>query len=329
MNKPMNDDAKSLQVMAELSAATCLEDLYPVLHANRYTAGWHKKTPSLWKEPRKTYLPQHWRYREARLAMDRAGEWISTELAERRNLLMFNPVEGNEYATARSIVSAYQMIKGKEYAKTHRHTPNALRLILDTRPGVFTVVNGIKLPMNPGDVLLTPNWSWHSHYNEGEANGYWIDFLDVPLVHLLEPMFFEVQEGDTQPVTSEPAQSEFAFPQAWAEAHLARMAPDAHGVRRLVLPTVQHMPSMHLAHALIPKGGRTGVSRSTAHRIFAVMKGKGSARIGEQEFHWEFGDTLVVPGWTHFEFSASDEALLFQVNDEPLMRMLGFYRQES
>jgi gentisate 1,2-dioxygenase len=54
-----------------------------------------------------------------------------------------------------------------------------------------------------------------------------------------------------------------------------------------------------------------------------------SARIGEQEFHWEFGDTLVVPGWTHFEFSASEEALLFQVNDEPLMRMLGFYRQES
>ena len=35
MNKPMNDDAQSLQVMAELSAATCLDDLYPVLHANR------------------------------------------------------------------------------------------------------------------------------------------------------------------------------------------------------------------------------------------------------------------------------------------------------
>ena len=42
----------------------------------------------------------------------------------------------------------------------------------------------------PGDVVLTPSWSWHGHANESDATSYWIDFLDIPFVHLTEAMFF-------------------------------------------------------------------------------------------------------------------------------------------
>ena len=41
-------------------------------------------------------------------------------------------------------------------------------------------------------MLLTPNWSTHGHGNHSKACAYWLDFLDAPLVQLLEPMFFEV-----------------------------------------------------------------------------------------------------------------------------------------
>ncbi len=94
------------------------------------------------------------------------------------------------------MVTAYQMIMPGEWARSHRHTPNALRLILDSEPGTYTEVDGVKIAMEPGDVLLTPNWSSHGHGNNSRACAYWLDFLDVPLVQLLEPMFFEPAEEE-------------------------------------------------------------------------------------------------------------------------------------
>lgn len=38
--------------------------------------------------------------------------------------------------------------------------------------------------MAAGDVVLTPNWCWHGHGNDGNVRGYWLDFLDVPLMQL-------------------------------------------------------------------------------------------------------------------------------------------------
>jgi gentisate 1,2-dioxygenase len=88
------------------------------------------------------------------------------------------------------------MIMPGEKARSHRHTPNALRLIVDAEPGAYTIVNGERLSMMPGDVVLTPNWCWHGHGNDSRSNAYWLDVLDVPLVHLLEPMFFEPHPDD-------------------------------------------------------------------------------------------------------------------------------------
>ncbi|MGH7087929.1 MAG: cupin domain-containing protein, partial [Stellaceae bacterium] len=168
-----------------------LDELYPQLAAIGLGAGWNKPTPSLWPAPRLSFRPFHWRYAEAKGALDAAGRLINTELAERRNLILVNPLDGNEYASARTLVAAYQMIMPGEKARSHRHTPNALRLVLDAAPGAYTTVNGKRLPMGANDVVLTPNWCWHGHGNDGKSPAYWLDFLDVPLVHLLDPMFFE------------------------------------------------------------------------------------------------------------------------------------------
>ena len=76
--------------------------------------------------------PHVWIYAQAKGALDAAGRLINTELAERRNLVLHNPAEG--YATSRTIVAAYQMIMPGEKARSHRHTPNALRLISTPSP---------------------------------------------------------------------------------------------------------------------------------------------------------------------------------------------------
>ena len=113
---------------------------------------------------------------------------------------MRNPVEGNRYATVRTLVAAYQMIRPGEVARSHRHTPNALRLILDSHGTYTTVDGGQRVEMRPGDVLLTPNWCWHSHENVGREDCYWLGFLGVPTVHLLEPMFFRQHPAASRPI---------------------------------------------------------------------------------------------------------------------------------
>jgi len=302
------------------------DDLYRLFAVNRYTAGWHKKRPSLWAEPTADFQPLHWRYRDAVVALDRAGEWIGIDLAERRNLIMYNPIGDNDYATVRTVISAYQMIKPDEYARTHRHTPNALRLILDAEPGLYTVVEGVKLPMNAGDVLLTPNWCWHSHYNEGRQNGYWLDFLDVPLVHLLGPMFYEQYPGGTQPVTSQPNSHPFVYSRAWVEQQIAKEPANRNGVRHLALPSREYIPTLELSYWKMPKGATTGVCRSTASRVFAATAGAGRASVGDLHTEWLRGDVLAVPSWMRFEIVASDDAMLFEVSDAPALQLLGFYR---
>src|SRR5258708_17161421 len=145
----------------DLAQSGSLEELYGKLEKVRMGAGWNKPTPSLWASPRKTFVPAHWAYGQARGALDAAGRLINTELAERRNLILVNPAEGNTYGTVRTLVAAYQMIMPGEGARAHRHTPNALRLILDAEPGTYTEVDGTNIAMAPGHVLLTPNCSAH------------------------------------------------------------------------------------------------------------------------------------------------------------------------
>lgn len=310
----------------QIDNARGLEDLYPALDSSRMTAGWHKKRPSLWKEPRTQFQPLHWSYELGKSALDQAGRWIGTELAERRNLLLFNPVGDNDYATLRTMVVAYQMIKPGEYARAHEHTPNALRLILDAAPGCYTVVDGVKLPMRTGDVLLTPGGCYHSHYNEGESNAYWIDVLDVPLVHALEPMLFSELPGKTQEVRESPQSHPFYFPPAQTGPALAQMSAQA-GVKVLKLPTQPHIRTLDISLIDLQAGARRACVRSTASRVLAVVHGSGTFRAGALETRWSAGDVLAVPCWCAHEIEATQDARFLEVCDEPVMRALGFYRE--
>lgn len=312
----------------QLRATTSLDELYPLLADLRMTPGWHKKRPSLWKQPSTPFQPLHWRYEVGRIALDQAGQWIGTDLAERRNYLLFNPVGDNDYDTVRTLVVAFQMIKPGEYARAHWHTPNAMRLILDAEPGCYTVVDGVKLPMRRGDFLLTPGGCWHSHYNEGSSNAYWIDILDVPLVHLLEPMFFAEHPDRNQAVESEPDEHPFYFPPQRTQPDL-EAAPAENGLQRLCLDTEEHIPTVATGYLKLAGGAERDFGRNTASRIFAVTAGRGTARVGELVVEWSRGDVIAVPSWTPYALSAHEDAVLLEVSDEPVLRKLGFYRENG
>jgi gentisate 1,2-dioxygenase len=313
-----------------LARSPTLEALYPQLASIGLGAGWNKPTPSLWPEPHKSFPAYHWRYGQAKGALDAAGRLINTELAERRNLILINPLEGNGYATARTLVAAYQMIMPKEKARSHRHTPNALRLVIDGAPGAYTTVNGKKLPMVAKDVVLTPNWCWHGHGNDSDGCAYWLDFLDVPLVHLLDPMFFEPHPEEFEDDAPEAPDSPFIFPWAETERRLAEAAPDPsgrHGVSvELGRPALD---TMALYMMRLAPGRATTSYRTTANTLYAVVEGEGTTTVDGERFQWARGDVVVVPSWRTQSHRAADGAVLFRVTDEPVMGRLGFLRSED
>lgn len=306
-------------------ALPSLDTLYPLLAKAGFGAGWNKVEPAIWPEPRKNYLPTRWRWREARNGLHAAGSLIDTELAERRNLVLVNPISGNHYGSLRTIVAAYQMIRPNERARSHRHSPNALRLILEGE-GAYTVVDGQRLDMHPGDVVLTPGGSWHGHGNEGTEDCYWIDVLDVPLVQLLEPMFIELHPLAFETQFESVVDSPFVFPWAETTRRLDETTRDADGGRQIEL-NAPSMPTLDLVMQKYDAGARSLARYTTANDILSVVSGAGVTDIDGQTFTWVAGDIIGVPGWRPYHHEVVEESVLFRVSDEKSQRALGLYRE--
>jgi gentisate 1,2-dioxygenase len=302
-----------------------LDELYAMLDRVQMKNGWNKPTPSLYPEPKPKFVPAHWRYADARAALHAAGRLVGTEWAERRNLIMANPVPGNDYATVTTLVGAYQMVKGGETARSHRHTPNAMRIVIEAAPRTYTIVDGVKVPMLPGDVLLTPNGCWHGHSNESDAEAYWIDVLDAPLVQHLGPMFFEPHADDLEPAGRVDEGSPMRFAYSEFKPRLLAAAETAPGVRLLELGPPRLATFDRVAVALAA-GAEWHCARSTVNRIFTVIEGSGVSRMGGKEFKWAPGDMLAAPAWREHAHHAETDAVLLCVSDEPLLRMLGWVR---
>ena len=309
-----------------LRSAGSLEELYRALATVDMGPGWNKSTPSLYPSPKKKFPAAIWHYAQAKAALDAAGRLINTELAERRNLIMQNPA-GGSYATSRTIVAAYQMIMPGEKARSHRHTPNALRLIIDADPGAYTIVNGERLSMMPGDVVLTPNWCWHGHGNDSRANAYWLDVLDVPLVHLLEPMFFEPHPEEFEKETVVANASPMHFSWCDTERRLAEAAARSNGQPAEIALGDPALDTMALSMIELKAGQGTAARKVMANSVFGVAKGSGVTEVEAATLSWNRGAVIVVPAWQSHVHRSEDGAVLFRVTDEPVMEKLGFLRE--
>jgi gentisate 1,2-dioxygenase len=309
---------------------TALERINQQVSGLNLLAGWSERPggPSMWGEPRVGFAPGVWRYEQARELLERSAGLLTTEQTERRNLIMVNPTPGNTYATVRTQVLAYQMILPGERARTHRHSPHAGRLVLDVDPGAYTVVNGMKIPMEAGDVVLTPGWHWHGHGHDGQKAAFWIDFLDVPLVQLLDPMFFEPFPGGFQE-PSDDAGDPSSLVYRWTDtvARLEAAHPDPVHGRRVELGSPA-LPTIGLAMQRLDPATRTTAYRTTAHHQYCVVEGAGSTTVNGTRTSWSRGDVVTVPAWTTHHHETEVGATLLAISDEPLQRYCGYFRTE-
>ena len=309
----------------DFNRAGNMEELLSLLGEAGIENGWAKREPSMYSVPKQNFIGAHWSYAQARAALDAAGRFVNTELAERRNLILNNPVPGNYYPTVTTLVTAYQMVKAGETARSHRHTANAMRLVMEGGPGMYTIVDGKKIPMIPNDVLLTPNWCWHAHSNETKNNAYWIDFLDVPLTHLVGPMFFDHHEDMIEKTDVVDENSPARFPFQQTVARLAAAEEFTPGCRRIELGNPA-MATIAIHVTRLDPGASFSEEPSTLSRVFAVMQGEADAVVDGRAFSTKRGDIVAAPSTKAAKWTAKNEVYLLRVSDEPLLKYLNWLR---
>jgi len=104
-----------------------------------------------------------------------------------------------------------------------------------------------------------------------------------------------------------------------------------HGVKmRYVNPATggSPMPTIAAFLQLLPKGFESAPYRSTDATIFCAAEGRGTTRIGDQQFEWRPRDVFVVPSWTPVTHRVQDESVLFSFSDRPAQEALGLWREQ-
>jgi gentisate 1,2-dioxygenase len=304
-------------------------------------------------KPRPKTKPTHWRYEALRPLLLRAGELTPIEKAERRVLVLANPGHGDESMQASSaIYLGMQLLLPGEWAPSHRHTPNAVRMVVEGE-GAWTTVEGEKCPMSRGDLILTPTGLWHEHGHDGSEPVVWLDVLDLPLVHYLEASYhLNGERQATQPgrgdraytrggIVPTPlfARSNRAYPvlrYPWAEARAALLALaedqpalDAVQVTYTNPETGGHAENILGFHALMLRPGQVlGLPARSPAAVYHCIEGGARVAADDACFALAEADTCCVPGCTPVQItnaSATQPAFLFIADETPLHQKLGLY----
>ena len=284
-------------------------------------------------------VPAHWSYDKVRPFLEESVRLITKKDADRRVLVMENPVLRGSSFISQSLFAGQQIIMPGEVAPSHRHSPNALRFVVEGE-GAYTSVDGVKMKMRPGDFIVTPNFMWHDHGNEGNQAVVWMDGLDTPFTSLFGAHFRENYPQDIYPVTHTCHQvdeysAHFLYPWQTSLDQLLAMPltkiDPAHGMKlRYTNPQTGKDPFTTIAAFLqmLPKGFQGQTYRSTDHTVFNVAQGSCLLEVGTQTYHLATHDVMVIPAWESYRFSSSEMSILFSFSDRSAQQALGFWREE-
>jgi gentisate 1,2-dioxygenase len=136
-------------------------------------------------------VPYLWRCAEdIEPILERAVELITMDDSERRSLVLVNPGLAPRRATVSTMYTAYRLNDANEIMPPHKHSPSAIRFGLKGS-GNFTGVDGENIVFGPGDMVLTPNDTWHNHGTVGNEQALNLSVLDLPLVETLNATHFD------------------------------------------------------------------------------------------------------------------------------------------
>lgn len=316
-------------------------------------------------QPTSRAVPFLWKKKAILEVLDKAKNLleVGTGSIDRRAVYLVNP--GMKYlephgwgGATQTLYVAVQALNPGEIAPPHRHMTSALRFIMEGK-GASGVVNSVKYNFEPGDYVITPEWCWHDHINEGDETVLWMDCLDIPFTSALTSSFFEMYPEPRQPIE---------FPEDYGTKRYAggmvrpisdrkpspapigrytwdltkqsidgqsEFEPDAFDgfAVEYINPTTGKDANGRIGARMqkLPANFKGKAHRHTHSSVYHVHKGSGYTVINGERFDWEQGDFFVVPVWAVHEHvnTSEEDAFLFSTNDLPIMELFGFEREEA
>jgi len=316
-------------------------------------------------------VPYSWKYSEARKRLMELSNLLTQDEAERRNINFVNPAlrDFMPAAALPTLRGGIQLLLPGEKAFSHRHSANAFRFILEApKTGAYTTVEGNKLPMHMGDLILTPNWTWHDHHNEGDSHVIWYDGLDVLLAYLVGGVFYQemkdISDKQYQPILHEansitdsygpglihrktmfpdhiPVSDNtlIYYPYSKARQLLQNLADQGAGnphegiLVEYVNPVNNEsaFPSMNNSIRLVQGKSKVEAMHRTENIIFITVEGSVTFHLPDgKTFETRPHDVTALPSWVPYSITNTNKeaAILFSQSDKPLFQKLGFYREQ-
>ncbi len=287
-------------------------------------------------------LPHRWRWKEISPFLYKIGEIARNadvkplETTDRQGILLTNPGLGGRLQITNSIRAAIAIYNPGDVAPAHIHSPNASRTILSDKGG-YTNVEGEKCVCRRGDIVFTPNGTWHDHGNEDSEPMIWIDMLDWPLMEYLDCVWVDQDYRDpgggnskSQPVTHQDGHSTRLYgsgglkpvldsnQRGWGQG----MSPMFHfrgadiratleglkdqdgdpfeGIKMQIVNPVSGKPiypTLDYSAQLLRPGEETQFKRETSSAYALVIAGKGFSEIGSERYDWEENDVMAIPNF--------------------------------
>jgi len=299
------------------------------LASGRVAAGQMKTLPHLWRWSE--FSPYLHRISE----IARKADVSPIEFADRQSILLLNPGLNGRLQVTNTIRCAISIYNPGDVAPVHLHSPNASRTILSENGG-YTVVEGERCEASRGDLILTPNGTWHDHGNDSNEPVIWIDMLDWPLIEFLDIAWVDHDmpgaQGNArvQPTTKSNGFARRLYgrggmlptfvshqvgvgrrPAPLIHYRGADVLDTLHGLRNekgdpyegikidFVNPATGEpvFTTLNYSAQLLRPGEATQLKRETAGTFYVVIEGSGATEVGGKRFEWGRNDIFVAPNF--------------------------------
>lgn len=309
--------------------------------------------------------PWVWRWADVLPCLLEAGALVPIDDRMRmRTIGLHLPDQRSPQSTTPTLTLTLQHLGPGEITESHRHTRTSLYFFVQGN-GTTTIAEGERQPMEPGDLLIQPSWTWHGTTNTGTEPSIWLTVQDTGLINTFDVEFRDSYSGGgVQPAskpegyyrqrlglyrTSADLQTEGAFfpiKYPWTET-LAMLealaaAEESDPYDGVVLDYKNPLTggpttlTMGCRVQMLRPGEETRSHRHTGHTIYHVVRGSGLAQVGtdgedEETLEWAERDCFFIPPWRWHRFrntSSTEPLILFSVNDHPLLEVTRLYREE-
>ncbi len=324
------------------------KDYSKQIHELHMTEGWwwdvpgFKPRPDQPTEPTSPVVPHIWKWSEVRPLLLESGDLVGLgqgrRKAERRVLVLNNPGMGGQYAITNTYFGDLQLIKPGEAAPSHRHTTTAVRFVFEGSRG-WTTVEGERVYLSPGDIVLNPQWAWHDHGNDGPDNFLFFDVLDIPLLTSLASATWDFDyvkvTGDVNKTVQDlKAPNNYSLNlyntpgivPKFLRSSRSDQSPLIAYRWETIRQSLNHLksengspydgiiveftnpesggpigPTMSACAQLLPPGGKTLAHRHNTSTVYIVAQGNGYTSVNGTRIEWTKNDIFAVPSWNWHE----------------------------